>query len=155
MKLVIVDVGSGGPKQLPPPHLAGWSSLTWKFVSCSLSKQEGNSLSDRPQRIIISQVLWVPWKPLEQMCSKSCRWYIVILDIYANVPQVSNPYRQNQANVLQTTTATINQMSSKSLPPQTGNCPPNHYRQIATSRQMSSKPLPPLPPTLAVVVVLN
>ena len=39
------------------------------------------------------------------------------IDIYANVPQISNPYRQNQANVIQTTTAAIKQLSSKPLPP--------------------------------------
>ena len=37
----------------------------------------------------------------------------------------------------------VQQMSSKPLPPQTGKCPPTHYRQSASYRQMSSKPLPP------------
>ena len=31
---------------------------------------------DRPKRIIITQVLWVASKPLEQMFSKSCRWHL-------------------------------------------------------------------------------
>ena len=28
MRLVTVEVGTGGPKQLPPPHLTEWSSFT-------------------------------------------------------------------------------------------------------------------------------
>ena len=32
---------------------------------------------------------------------------------------------------------------SEPLPPQTGKCLPNHYRQTATNGQLSSNPLPP------------
>ena len=96
-------------------------------------KQEGNSLSDRPQIIIISQVFWVA----SNYCSKC-------------PPILAGGTFVLMSSKFPTTTARIKQMSSKPLPPQLSKCPPNHYRhkqaivfQTTTARSPQVGKCPP------------